>query len=97
MVESVCGLGFLCICKAGKHHGNTKQIQTNSLRAFGGGLKQGIDGKLGMRRVWLKCQRHHVFVYPYAQERLQKHETSSNELVSWTWRQFDAGNQWDVG
>jgi hypothetical protein len=51
MAESVNGLGFSCICRAGKGHGNTKQVQTNLFRAFGGGLKQGIDGKSGMRSM----------------------------------------------
>jgi hypothetical protein len=51
MAESVNGVGFSCICRAGKGHGNTKQVQTNLFRAFGGGLKQGIDGKSGMRSM----------------------------------------------
>jgi hypothetical protein len=49
MAESVSGLGFSCICRAGERHGNTKRVRTNSFRAFGGGLTQGIDGKSGMR------------------------------------------------
>jgi hypothetical protein len=49
MAESVSGLGFSCNCRAGKSHGNTKRVRTNSLRAFGGGLTQGMDGQSGMR------------------------------------------------
>jgi hypothetical protein len=49
MAENVGHLGFSCICGAGKGHGNTKRVRTNSLRAFGGGLTQGIDGMWGMR------------------------------------------------
>jgi len=74
-----------------------KQVQTNSLRAFGGRLIQGIDGKSGMRRVWLKCQHRHVFMYPYAQEWLLKDKMSLKEPILWIWRLVEAGNQWKVG
>jgi len=96
MAESVGGLGFLCICRAGKRHGNMKRVQMNSLHAFWGRLMQGINGKSGMRYGW-ECQWPWVFVYPYAQEWLLKDKTSLKGLVSWIGRWVDAGNQWKVG
>jgi len=49
MADSVSSLGFSCMCRTEKHHGNTKQVQMNSFHAFGGGLTQGINGKSVMR------------------------------------------------
>jgi hypothetical protein len=54
MAESVGGLAFSCICMAGKHHRNTKRVQTNSLCEFRGRLMQIIDGKSAVRGVWLR-------------------------------------------
>jgi len=48
MAENVGGLGASCIHTARDGYRNTKQVQTNSLRAFGGGLTQGNDGKSAM-------------------------------------------------
>jgi hypothetical protein len=97
MAGGVSGLGFSCICWAGKGQINTKRVRTNSLRAFGGGLTQGIDGMWGMRGIWLGVSRTLGFVYLYDWKRSQKHETSSNELISCIWRWVDAGNRWKVG
>jgi len=44
MAESVGRLGALCIHTTRNGYRNMKQVQTNSFRAFGGGLTQGIDG-----------------------------------------------------
>jgi len=63
MAESVGGLDTSCIHMAGKGYGNTKRVRLNSFRAFGGGLTQGIDGKSGMRGVWLRMLAAVVFVY----------------------------------
>jgi hypothetical protein len=49
MAASVGRLSFSCIRRAGKDHRNTKRVQMNLLRAFGGGLTQGINGMWGMR------------------------------------------------
>jgi len=51
MAKNVGGLGFSCMCRAGKRHVNTKQVRTNSFRAFGGELTQGMDGMWGMRGI----------------------------------------------
>jgi len=48
MAEIVGGLGASCIHTARDGYRNTKRVQMNSLRAFGGGLTQGNDGKSAM-------------------------------------------------
>jgi len=48
MAEIVGGLGALCIHTARDGYQNTKRVQMNSLRAFGGELTQGNDGKSAM-------------------------------------------------
>jgi len=54
MAEIVGGLGASCIHTARDGYQNTKRVQMNSLRAFGGGLMQGNDGKSAMGGVWLR-------------------------------------------
>jgi len=54
MAEIVGGLGASCIHTARDGYQNTKRVQMNSLRAFGGGLTQGNDGKSAMGGVWLR-------------------------------------------
>jgi len=63
MAESVGGLDTSYIHMAGKGYRNTKRVQPNSFHVFGGGLTQGIDGKSGMRGVWLRMSAAVVFVY----------------------------------
>jgi len=54
MAEIVGGLGASFIHTARDGYRNTKRVQMNSLRAFGGGLTQGNDGKSAMGGVWLR-------------------------------------------
>jgi len=54
MAEIVGVLGASCIHTARDGYRNMKRVQMNSLRAFGGGLTQGNDGKSAMGGVWLR-------------------------------------------
>ena len=54
---------------------------------------QGINRKLGRRGVWLRMLAMlHFHVYVWL-KMLQKHETSSGELISCIWRHADPGNR----
>jgi len=63
MAEIVGGLGASCIHTARDGYRNTKRVQMNSLRAFGGGLMQGNDGKSAMGGYGWECRPPCVSVY----------------------------------
>jgi len=65
MAEIVGGLGASCIHTARDGYQNTKRVQMNSLRAFGGGLTQGNDGKSAMGGYGWECRQPCVSVYMY--------------------------------
>jgi len=56
-----------------------------------------MDGKWGRQGVWLRVSALLSFHGSMGSGKLQKHETSSNELVSCIGRWIDAGNGWQVG